>query len=123
MAETNAGILRRYVTTIFPTGSARYTEPQGGTTAFMQFLDPETGEVVDDVMFCEELMEKEKLLIMPGSLCFGHGKDFKGYVRIGYCCATEELVEGMDVLAGYLRTKWRVEAVGKAEVAVTEVVV
>lgn len=104
-------MLRDYVTSIFPAGSARYTEPQGGTTAFIQFFDPITGEAVDDVNFCEELIEKEKMLIMPGSLCFGHGKDFKGYVRIGYCCATEELREGMDVLAGYLRTKWRVEEV------------
>lgn len=55
---------------------------------------------MDDVKFCEKLMEKEKLLIIPGSLCFGHGKDLKGYVKIGYC-ATVRVERGDGCIGGH----------------------
>jgi hypothetical protein len=40
---------------------------------------------------------------MPGSRCFGHDKDFRGFVRFGYVCETEILVEGLARLEKYLK--------------------
>ncbi|KXH28413.1 aminotransferase class I and II [Colletotrichum simmondsii] len=62
-----------------------------------------SGEPVDDARFCLDVLRETNVFFVPGSKCFGHGKDFKGYVRIGYVCHTEVLVEALEKLEAYMR--------------------
>lgn len=48
-----------------------------------------------------QLLEKKGVLIVPGSLCFGNGVDFKGYVRIGYG-NKEKLEAALAAIAEFL---------------------
>jgi aspartate/methionine/tyrosine aminotransferase len=59
------------------------------------------GSPVDDVQFCIDLLANTKVMFIPASKCFG--KEFKGYVRIGFVCETEVLEEGLRVLGPYIR--------------------
>ncbi|KAF8471696.1 pyridoxal phosphate-dependent transferase [Kalaharituber pfeilii] len=103
LAANNLKLLDKYVNHRLV--GARYVQPQGATTAFVQFWNPVAGEPVDDLEFCRELMEKEGVLVAPGSLCFGQGKDFKGFVRIGYCCSTEQLQAGLEAIEQFVKQK------------------
>jgi aspartate/methionine/tyrosine aminotransferase len=78
-----------------------WVKPNAGTTAFMQFK--KGGKPVDDVAFCIDVIGKTRVFIVPGSKCFGGGKDFVGYVRIGYVCHTKVLDEALRLLSGYVR--------------------
>lgn len=78
-----------------------WTRPVAGTTAFIQFRSG--GVPVDDVNFCRDLLRKTKVLFCPGSLCFGSGHDFCGFVRIGYVCNTEVLEAALSALRNYVR--------------------
>jgi aspartate/methionine/tyrosine aminotransferase len=55
------------------------------------------------VRLCLDLLEKTKVMVMPGSRCFGHDKDFRGFVRFGYVCETVVLKEGLARLEKYLK--------------------
>ncbi|KAM0207042.1 hypothetical protein ACHAQD_012213 [Fusarium lateritium] len=70
---------------------------RAGTTAFIRFND-KNGDPVNDVKLCLDLLDKAKLLFVAGSRCFGGDEDFKGYVRMGYVCETEVLVDGLKEL-------------------------
>ncbi|KAK1676564.1 aminotransferase class I and II [Colletotrichum godetiae] len=83
-------------------GVCSWVRPLAGTTAFVRFTH-RGGEAVDDVRFCLDVLEKTNVFFVPGSRCFGHGRDFKGYVRIGYVCHTEVLVEALEKLEAYMR--------------------
>lgn len=76
--------------------------PCGGTTAMIQIRHP-SGELVDDIEFCRALQKTTGTMLVPASHCFGDGQDFVGFVRIGYVCRHEELVEGLEKLRSYLR--------------------
>jgi aspartate/methionine/tyrosine aminotransferase len=78
-----------------------YVKPKAGTTAFVKIC--KNDEPVDDAAFCEEFQEATGVMFCPGRTCFGDGVDFKGYVRIGYVCETEVLVEGLKKLKQYFR--------------------
>ncbi|KAH6650563.1 pyridoxal phosphate-dependent transferase [Chaetomium tenue] len=80
-----------------------WTRPTAGTTALVQFQDlKEGGAPVDDARLVMDVLEKTKVLVMPASPCFGLGRDFKGFVRVGYVCETEVLVEGLERLGRYI---------------------
>ena len=74
-------------------------KPTSGTTAFVRF--EKTGQPLDDAEFCIEVIEKIKVMFLPGSKCFG--EDFKGYVRIGFVCETEVLQQALEKLGAYVR--------------------
>lgn len=64
--------------------NALYIKPTTGTTAFVKF-ERKDGETVSDKRFCEELLERKRIMFLPGwVVCFGHGEEFAGYFRIGY---------------------------------------
>ena len=71
-----------------------------GTTAFIRFH--KNGEPVEDAEFCEDVIEKTGVLIVPGKRCFGNNKDFDGYVRIGYVCETDVLEQAIEQLKRYV---------------------
>ena len=99
IARTNLELLDGFV--------ARYgsvcswvVKPKAGTTALVQFR--KGGEPVDDERFVLDLLEKTKVLFLPACVCFGRGRDLKGFVRIGYACHTSVLREGLEKLGAYL---------------------
>lgn len=79
-----------------------WVKPTAGTTAFVRF-SRKGGQPVDDERFCVDVLEKTKVMFLPGGKCFGHGKGFHGYVRIGYVSETEVLKEALAQLGAYLR--------------------
>ncbi|KAI1849176.1 hypothetical protein JX266_005137 [Neoarthrinium moseri] len=78
-----------------------WVKPTAGTTAFVQFK--KNGKPVDDEKFCLDVLEKTKVMFLPGSKCFGHGKGFQGYVRIGYVQETGVLQEALEQLSAYVK--------------------
>ncbi|KAI9732694.1 MAG: hypothetical protein M1818_007428 [Claussenomyces sp. TS43310] len=78
-----------------------WVKPTAGTTAFIEVR--KGNELVDDEKFCETLLEKTKVMLMPGSKCFGDGVDFKGFIRIGYVCETAVLKAALEKWGDYMR--------------------
>ncbi|OLN92734.1 Capreomycidine synthase [Colletotrichum chlorophyti] len=100
LANTNKALLEAFIKRHEDICS--WVRPKAGTTAFVRFTY--NGEPVDDVRFCLDVLAKTKVFFVPGSKCFGHGKDFAGYVRIGYVCHTEVLEEALDKIGKYIKT-------------------
>ncbi|KAK2043799.1 aminotransferase class I and II [Colletotrichum somersetense] len=98
LARTNKALLEAFINKY--EGVCSWVKPKAGTTAFVQFT--RKGEPIDDARFCLDVLDKTKVFFVPGSKCFGHGKDFAGYVRIGYVCHTEVLREALEKLGAYL---------------------
>ncbi|KAM3084062.1 hypothetical protein ACMFMG_001830 [Clarireedia jacksonii] len=97
LSKTNIALLEAFVNE--HSSFCSWVKPTGGTTAFIKF---ENGsEPVDDVQFCVDVMEKTKVMFLPGSKCFG--EDHKGFVRIGFVCETEVLREALEKLGAYLK--------------------
>ena len=103
LAKRNLEILEQFIEKY--RWACEWVKPVAGTTAFVKFT--KMGSEIDDVLFCEGLMENTGVLIAPGSKCFGDGQDFKGYVRIGFCCETEVLSEGLGKLTEYLKKEYK----------------
>ena len=80
--------------------ACEWVKPAGGTTAFVKFH--KQGYEIDDLSFCERLMEDTGVMLSPGSKCFGGGREFKGYVRLGFCCETEILEKGLGELTEFM---------------------
>jgi aspartate/methionine/tyrosine aminotransferase len=98
LARTNLDLLDKFVRE--HAGAVSWVKPHAGTTAFLQVkLD---GKPVDDVEFCKDLLRETKVMLVPGSKCFGDGDDFKGYVRMGYVCETDVLREALAKLGDYI---------------------
>ncbi|GKT41431.1 capreomycidine synthase [Colletotrichum spaethianum] len=98
LANTNKALLEAFIDKY--KGVCSWVKPKAGTTAFVQFT--RKGKPVDDVRFCLDVLDKTKVFFVPGSKCFGHEKDFAGYVRIGYVCHTEVLREALEKLGAYM---------------------
>ncbi|KAI3396706.1 hypothetical protein diail_11733 [Diaporthe ilicicola] len=98
LARTNLGLLQGFVDG--HKGVCSWVKPTAGTTAFIKFTSG--GKPVDDVAFCLDVLEKTKVMFLPGSKCFGHDQDFKGYVRIGYVSETDVLVEALKKLGQHV---------------------
>ncbi|GCB17771.1 fatty acid transporter protein [Aspergillus awamori] len=80
LARRNLAILEKFIES--HRWACDWVKPQAGTTAFVRFNNQ--GIPVDDVAFCEQLLQKTGVMFVPGHLCFGEGDDYEGYVRIGY---------------------------------------
>lgn len=98
LARTNLAILEKFIDN--HRWACEWVKPRAGTTAFVRFT--KMGKPINDVAFCETLQERTGVMFVPGSLCFGGGEDFKGYVRIGYACETEVLEKALEVLRVFM---------------------
>ena len=98
----NLGLLEKWVEQ--HKWACTWTRPLAGTTAFVSFQ--RKGRAVDDVELCERLQEETGVMLVPGSYAFGDGKEWKGYVRLGFCCETEVLKEGLEVLGRWMRERF-----------------
>lgn len=103
LAKENVEILAKFVEN--HRWACEWVKPIAGTTAFIKFSI--MGNPVDDVAFCKDLIAQTGVMLCPGRLTFGDGKDFAGYVRFGYCCETEVLKDGLEALAKYLKTGYK----------------
>jgi aspartate/methionine/tyrosine aminotransferase len=97
LAKTNVELLEAFVDE--HSEFCSWVKPTGGTTAFIRF--EQDGQAVDDEKFCVDVIEKTKVMFLPGSKCFG--KEFRGFVRIGFVCETEVLKEALAKLGPYVR--------------------
>ncbi|KAK4218880.1 pyridoxal phosphate-dependent transferase [Rhypophila decipiens] len=103
LAKTNLGLLAEFVDKYSQVCS--WVRPTAGTTALIKFTGKGKDgkrEPVKDGEFVVDLLEETKVLVMPGSVCFGKGEDFEGTVRIGYVCHTEVLREGLEKMGAYV---------------------
>lgn len=96
LAKTNIALLEEFVDEYSPICS--WVKPTGGTTAFVRFT--KNGQPVDDAQFCIDVIEKTKVMFLPGEKCFG--EEFKGFVRIGFVCETQVLQEALKRLGAYI---------------------
>ncbi|KAK3396330.1 pyridoxal phosphate-dependent transferase [Sordaria brevicollis] len=102
LARTNLELLTEFVEGKY-SKVCSWVRPTAGTTALVRFRNMRKGGVpVDDAALVLDVLEKTKVLFMPGSPCFGLGADFKGCVRIGYACETEVLQQGLKLLGHYV---------------------
>lgn len=111
LAKTNLAILEGFLEDYRAKGMCEWTKPIAGTTAFVKFVKDR--KPVNDVQLCKSLHEKKGVLWVPGSECFGNGedgrgaeRDFMGYVRIGYCCDSSTLREGLENVKEFLTEAW-----------------
>jgi aspartate/methionine/tyrosine aminotransferase len=77
-----------------------WVKPLAGTTAFVKFA--KMGKPIDDEVFCKTLQDKTGVMFCPGSKCFGASNDWKGYIRIGFCCETTVLEQGLTALRTFM---------------------
>lgn len=96
LAKTNLALLEAFVNS--HSHICSWVKPTGGTTAFIKFS--KDGQAVEDVQFCVDVIEKTKVMFLPGSKCFG--REFKGFVRIGFVCETVVLQEALRKLSAFL---------------------
>jgi aspartate/methionine/tyrosine aminotransferase len=96
LAKTNVALLEAFVNS--HSSICSWVKPTGGTTAFIKF--EKSAQAIDDVKFCIDVIEKTKVMFLPGSKCFG--QEFKGFVRIGFVCETEVLQEALKKLGAFL---------------------
>ncbi|KAI0427048.1 PLP-dependent transferase [Xylaria sp. FL1042] len=100
LARTNLALLENFVRA--HEGVCSWVKPTAGTTAFIQFRRRGDGAPVDDEAFCKDVLDKTKVMFLPGGRCFGHGREFRGYVRIGYVSDTEVLRKALEKLKAYV---------------------
>jgi aspartate/methionine/tyrosine aminotransferase len=103
LARGNLGLLAAFVER--HEGVCDWVRPTAGTTALVRFWwggRGSGGVPVEDARFVMEVLGETGVLVMPASPCFGGGRDFKGFVRVGYACETEVLVEGLEKLGRYV---------------------
>ena len=97
LAQTNVAILQEFVQKYSKT--VEFVRPVAGSVAMLKFSV--NGKPVDDVEFCKLVHERKGVLLAPGH-CFGEPGEFAGYVRFGFVCETEVLVEGLKALGELL---------------------
>lgn len=86
--------------------------PTAGATAFVRFSKPSTngaaGGPVDDVEFCERLLEETGLILAPASLTFtapGMEESVKGYTRLHITIPPENFQKAMKALGTFLDSR------------------
>ncbi len=74
-------------------------EPLG---AFYTFPSIEsTGASSDE--FCERLLEKEHVAVVPGT---AFGKGGEGFIRASYCYSAEHIIEALSRIERFLREEF-----------------
>lgn len=97
LARTNLKLMEDFV--VHHSAVCEWVKPVAGTTAFVKFS--RMGRPVDSSDFCKRLLDATGALMLPGD--FGFGKEFAGYVRIGYVPDTEVLRQGLAQVTAYIK--------------------
>lgn len=79
-------------------------KPSGASIASVCIFDTKTGQPLDDVSYCETLLEETGLLLVPGGKTFGTegADDFKGYIRVVLSVAPEDFERALGLWGEYL---------------------
>ena len=101
LAKRNLELLHNFVGTF--RWACEWIKPVAGTTAFIKFS--KLGQEIDDVAFCEKLIEESGVMLCPGSQCFG--EEFKGFVRFGFCCETDVLEQGLEAMSLFMKKNYQ----------------
>ncbi|KIW45294.1 uncharacterized protein PV06_03692 [Exophiala oligosperma] len=82
-----------------------WTKPTAAATAFIRLSWK--GKPIDDVEFCQALLDEEGLLLAPGSLCFGEDRqtELKGFVRCHFTLQPEKLVPALEAWETFLQKR------------------
>ncbi|KAH8671593.1 putative aminotransferase [Xylariales sp. PMI_506] len=99
LARGNIAILGKFVAK--HSWACQWVVPRAGTTALIKFVDKQ-GRCLDDAEFCKRLQAKTGVMLVPASVCFGEGVDFRGYVRIGYVPEQQVLIDGLRALEQFM---------------------
>lgn len=102
LAKSNLALLSNFIDA--HTWACSWIKPIAGTTCMVKFH--KMGRLIDDEAFCATLQEKTGVMFVPGSKCFGGGKDFKGHVRIGFVQETQVLRDALDALRGFMEEEY-----------------
>ncbi|KAF2437100.1 PLP-dependent transferase [Tothia fuscella] len=100
LAKTNLEILEKFV--IKHDDICEWVKPVAGTTCFVRFH--REGKPIDSVTLCKRLAEEVSVGTVPGDYSFG--AEFKGFVRIGYVCETQQLKDGLEKVRVWLRKEF-----------------
>lgn len=98
LAKSNLELLSNFIDE--HNWACSWVKPVAGTTCMVKFH--KMGRLIDDEAFCAQLQEKTGVMFVPGSRCFGGGKDFKGHVRIGFVQEAKVLRDGLDALRTFM---------------------
>ncbi|KAK4697436.1 hypothetical protein P7C71_g630, partial [Lecanoromycetidae sp. Uapishka_2] len=101
LAKRNLEVLDNFVDSF--KWACDWVKPVAGTTAFVKFS--KMGQEVDDVAFCEKLLQDTGVMLCPGSRCFG--QEFKGFVRFGFCCETNVLENGLEAMRIFMKRSYQ----------------
>lgn len=101
LSRTNLLLLDQWV--LDRSSVCSWSKPTAGTTGIVQFRHKD-GTPVDDEAFCKDVLDKTKVMFLPASRCFGHGRTsaFNGFVRIGYVNETGVLRQALEKLDTYI---------------------
>jgi aspartate/methionine/tyrosine aminotransferase len=99
LARTNLAIVEKFVDR--HDDFISWVKPFAGTTVFLRFH--RDGKDIDGAVLCRRLVEEIGVLWAPGSV---FGKEFPGYVRIGYVCETDVLKDGLEKVRVWLRKEF-----------------
>ncbi|CAI7566807.1 unnamed protein product [Penicillium pancosmium] len=102
LAKQNLNIVQSFIDK--NSSVCEWARPEGGPIGFVRFV--RSGQPVDDVVLCTQLLDKRGLLLVPGRKCFGDGVNFSGYVRLGFGGDTEELIAGLGALQSFLDNEY-----------------
>ncbi|KAE8161366.1 pyridoxal phosphate-dependent transferase [Aspergillus tamarii] len=98
LAKNNLDIVQSFIEEF--SLSCQWVKPVAGPIGFIRFT--RSGHPVDDVEFCTKLLERKGVLLVPGRKCFGDGKNFSGYVRLGFGGDTEILNAALNALREFM---------------------
>ncbi|KAB8262388.1 pyridoxal phosphate-dependent transferase [Aspergillus pseudonomiae] len=98
LAKNNRDIVQSFIDEF--SSSCQWVKPVAGPIGFIRFA--RSGHPVDDVAFCTRLLEKKGVLLVPGRKCFGDGKNFSGYVRLGFGGDPEVLKAALGALREFM---------------------
>lgn len=103
VAEQNAAIVQSFIDR--NSSVCSWVKPVGGPIGLVQFT--RAGKPVDDFALCTRILEKKGVLIVPGNKCFGDGKHFPGYVRLGFGVDANALQAGLDEISNFIKEEWQ----------------
>lgn len=77
--------------------SLSVNKPQGAFYLFINIKNTKFGD--DSMKFCQELLSQEGVALVPGS-AFG----LEGYVRLSFACSNEQIIEGLNRMAIFIKS-------------------
>lgn len=107
IANTNLGLIQAFIDR--NSSVAEWTRPTAGAVAFIKFRDPKSGMEVDDVEFAQRLLDRKRVIVSPGSLCFEiplekgeENREFRGRFRVHFTAGTESVRRGLELIEEFL---------------------